>query len=152
MEKIDRFEGKYVFLSNFYPASATICDFMGIGYPTVEHYFQAMKSLDFAERVKIAAAPTPGAAKRMGRRVALRADWEEIKKDIMYRGLCMKFSDHELQEKLLATGNVYLEEGNQWHDTYWGVCDGVGRNQLGHLLMRVRKELQKHRRRLKKHS
>ena len=67
---IDSFEGEYAFLSNFYPSK--IYDFEGNEYPTVDHYFQAMKTMNPWERKKIAAAPTPGKAKQMGRRVNLR--------------------------------------------------------------------------------
>jgi predicted NAD-dependent protein-ADP-ribosyltransferase YbiA (DUF1768 family) len=52
-----------------------------------------------------------------------------------------KFSDPELRAKLLATGDEFLVEGNHWGDTYWGVCNGKGRNMLGSLLMKVREEI-----------
>ena len=42
---------------------------------------------------------------------------------------------------LIKTGNTELIEGNFWGDTFWGICDGVGENNLGKILMRVRKEL-----------
>lgn len=142
---IGAFDGEFAFLSNFYPSP--ISDEDGITYPTVEHYFQAMKSLDKSERFNIAIQPTPGKAKRRGRRVALRSDWEQIKEDVMYEALQKKFVDDPLKEKFLATGNEWLEEGNTWHDNYWGVChcdrcqDTIGQNHLGKLLMRVRTEL-----------
>lgn len=139
------FDGEFAFLSNFHPSS--IQDEDGIVYPTVEHYFQAMKTLDKAQRFNIAIQPTPGKAKRLGRQVELRKDWEQVKEQIMYEALRKKFAISELQEKLLATGNEYLEEGTTWHDNEWGVCtclkcqDIVGKNKLGKLLMRVRMEL-----------
>ena len=142
---IDVFDGEFAFLSNFY--SSPISDEDGIVYPTVEHYFQAMKSLDKSERFNIAIQPTPGKAKRCGRRVTLRPDWEQIKEDIMYEALQKKFADDLLKEKLLATNDEYLEEGTTWHDNEWGVChclkcqDIVGKNKLGKLLMRVREEI-----------
>lgn len=142
---IVEFDGDYAFLSNFYP-SAIYHD--GITYPTNEHFFQAMKTLDIETRKAIAAAPTPGAAKRMGRHVALRPDWEKIKVDVMRLGLMLKFTDAELAEKLLATGDEELVEGNWWHDNTWGNCHCTecsrkgGRNLLGMLLMELRKELQ----------
>lgn len=137
--KIDSFSGEYEFLSNFYPS--TVCDADGITYPTVEHYFQAMKTVYLPERQKIAAAPTPGKAKRMGRRVFLRSDWNAIKVEVMRQGLKQKFSDANLRKKLLATGDSELIEGNWWHDTFWGMCNGVGENHLGKLLMEIREEL-----------
>lgn len=142
---IVEFDGEHAFLSNFYP-STIYHD--GITYPTNEHFFQAMKTLDIETRKAIAAAPTPGAAKRMGRHVALRPDWEKIKVDVMRLGLMLKFTDAELAEKLLATGDEELVEGNWWHDNTWGNCHCTecsrkgGRNLLGMLLMELRKELQ----------
>ena len=34
-----------------------------------------------------------------------------------------------------------LVEGNTWGDKVWGVCDGVGENNLGKTLMRIRDAL-----------
>ena len=142
---ICEFENKYAFLSNFYASPFT---HDGIMYPTNEHFFQAMKTLDIDERKKIAAAETPGLAKRMGRNVQLRSDWEKIKVDIMMLGLHLKFKDPELAAKLIATGDEELVEGNWWCDQFWGSCNcskhirTPGRNVLGMLLMELRKELQ----------
>lgn len=141
MNKIDCFDGEYAFLSNFYDSPI---EKDGIVYPTNEHFFQAMKTLDNEERKKIAAAETPGKAKRMGRNVKLRPDWEQSKFQIMKEGLTLKFLCHkDLAEKLVATGDAWLIEGNWWGDTYWGVCNGVGHNMLGNLLMEIRGDLRK---------
>ncbi len=142
---IVEFDGEYAFLSNFYDSPIF---YESITYPTNEHFFQAMKTLDIETRKAIAAAPTPGAAKRMGRHVSLRPDWERVKVDVMRTGLMLKFTDAELAEKLLATGDEELVEGNWWHDNTWGNCHCTecsrkgGRNLLGMLLMELRKELQ----------
>lgn len=136
---IDQFKDEYFFLSNFYPSEIIIDN---ITFPTVEHYFQAMKTVNQSEIIKIADALTPGEAKRLGRRVHLRADWESIKDEVMLNGLRKKFSIPELKDKLLATKEEYLVEGNTWGDKYWGICDGEGENHLGILLMKVRKEIQ----------
>lgn len=142
---IVEFENEYAFLSNFYP-SPFIHD--GIEYPTVEHFFQAAKTLDIQERKAIAAAKTPGLAKRMGRSVQLRPDWEKVKVYYMELGLRLKFANKDLAEKLLATGDEELIEGNWWCDQTWGSCNcpkhirTPGRNLLGMLLMELRKELQ----------
>lgn len=135
---IDNFNKEFEFLSNFYPSEIKI---EGITFPTVEHAFQALKSLDITERVLIAAEPTPGRAKRAGRRVKLRPDWEEVKVNYMYECVKRKFEIPELKRKLLATGDAYLIEGNTWNDTFWGVCNGEGANMLGLTLMKVRSEL-----------
>ena len=140
---IDFFDGEYAFLSNFYNAS---CIFEDKFYPTVEHAFQAAKSLDQAERDWIAAAGSPGLAKRLGRRINLRPDWEKIKFDVMEECLRSKFADPVLKQKLLSTGDEELVEGNYWHDNTYGNCscekckDIVGRNMFGNILMKLRTE------------
>ena len=132
---INCFDGKWAFLSNFHDSEI---EFEGITYPTNEHFFQAMKTFDVDERRAIANCATPGQAKRMGRRVALRPDWEDVKEAVMLEGLCLKFADEQLADWLLETGDEELVEGNWWKDTTWGVCNGVGENKLGKLLMKVR--------------
>ncbi len=144
MKRISKFEDRFAFLSNFHPS--VICDEY-IFYPTVEHYFQAMKTLNPEMRKKIAAADTPGQAKRLGRQVELRPDWEEVKDDVMLEGLRLKFTIPSLREMLIETGSAELVEGNWWHDNTWGDCgcekcqDIPGQNRLGKLLMQVRKEV-----------
>lgn len=138
---INCFDGKWAFLSNFYWNEI---EHEGIVYPTNEHFFQAMKTLDSDERRQIANCLTPGQAKRMGRRVALRSDWESVKEDVMLLGLCLKFADEQLADWLLETGDEELVEGTTWHDNEWGNCSCPkctnieGKNKLGKLLMRVR--------------
>lgn len=145
---IDCFDKEWAFLSNFYESEI---EFDGITYPTNEHFFQAMKTLDEEERRAIANCRTPGQAKRMGRRVALRPDWENMKEDIMFLGLCLKFSDEQLADWLLETGDEELVEGTTWHDNEWGNCtcpkcaNIPGKNKLGKLLMRARAMLKEER-------
>lgn len=141
---IDCFDGEFAFLSNFYPSMITVD---GIVFPTVEHLFQAAKTVSLVEREKIAAAATPGQAKRLGRNVILCDNWEEIKDDVMLNALRLKFAILPLREKLLATGDEELIEGNTWHDNIWGNCSCdrckkiEGQNKLGKLLMQVREEI-----------
>ena len=136
---INRFIDEYEFLSNFYPSP--IYDDTGKEYPTVEHYFQAMKTFNPQKRELIRLAESPGKAKRIGRLVQLREDWENRKLDIMEKALIQKFQIPKLREKLLATGNEELIEGNFWNDTYWGICKGEGENHLGKLLMNIREKI-----------
>lgn len=137
--KIGEFQGEYRFLSNFWPAA---CEFEGVRYPSSEHAYQAAKTLDSAERRRIAALPTPSEAKRAGRALALRPDWETAKFDVMRACVRSKFAlNPDLAAKLLDTGDALLEEGNDWGDRTWGVVDGVGENRLGKILMDVRAEL-----------
>src|SRR4051812_48212595 len=145
--RIDRFDGTtYAFLSNFYASPVLIrADRHGlelIECATVEHAFQACKTLDPARRRLIAAAPTPAETKRRGRHTALRPDWEQIREQIMSRLIAQKFRPGgPLAARLLATGDAELVEGNHWGDRYWGVSEGIGQNRLGHLLMQRRAQL-----------
>ncbi len=145
--RIDRFDGtEYAFLSNFHPSPVVIrveqASPEQIACATVEHGFQACKALDPAERRRIAAAPTPAAAKRRGRRTRLRPDWEHARDEIMRALLAQKFRLGEpLGLRLLATAGAELIEGNTWGDRYRGVVDGVGQNRLGQLLIQRRAEL-----------
>lgn len=133
------FSGKWRFLSNFY---ASPVRYEGIEYTTVEHAFQAAKTLDHAQRRTVAAEATPGRAKRAGKRVPLREDWETVKFGVMRILVTLKFTTNpELAKKLLETGDRHLEEGNTWGDTIWGVCRGEGQNNLGKILMAVRSEI-----------
>lgn len=138
MTLITSFSGEHRFLSNFYPS---IIPFEGITFATVEHAYQAAKTLDFDARLRIAALATPGEAKKAGRELVLRPGWEAVKVDVMRRLLKRKFRHPELARLLLATGDEPLVEGNHWNDTFWGVCNGVGANHLGRLLMEVRRKL-----------
>ena len=135
---IDRFEGPYFFLSNFYPSEVR---HEADVYPTVEHAFQAAKTLDPSERAWVRDAQSPALAKRLGRKVALRSDWERIKVDIMRQLLLQKFESPELGLALRETAGHELIEGNTWNDRFWGVCRGRGQNHLGRLLMEIRARL-----------
>lgn len=139
---ISSFRGKYYFLSNFSDSRITI---NGHSFLNAEAAFHSFKDLSRQYEFKNL---DPSSAKRLGRRVRLRSDWEEIKDDIMYQVVKDKFTQNEiLRVKLLNTGDEYLEEDNVWHDNYWGVCqcvkcqDKIGKNKLGKILMRVREEL-----------
>lgn len=136
---IDDFRGRYFFLSNFSPSPIR---HGGILYPTVEHAYQAGKILDMEIRRALAIYPTPGDAKKMGRKLKMRDDWDEVKVPRMRTCLKKKFQDPSLRRKLLETGDQELIEGNTWGDTFWGVYRGKGKNMLGILLMEVRRDCQ----------
>lgn len=154
---IDQFRGRYEFLSNFYP---TPIHYDGITYPSAEHAYQAAKCLDGAPitgaalglrtlattglelKFAIAAEPSSGKAKRMGKLLPLRPDWDQVKTDIMLQIVTAKFKDEHLAAMLLATRPCILIEGNDWGDTYWGVDVAKGGlNMLGKVLMHVRGNL-----------
>lgn len=132
---INNFSGQYRFLSNFSPAMVALD---GVQYISVEHAYQAAKSFDAHYRMSIARCPTPTDARRLGRTVPLRSDWSDVKLAVMEHLLRQKFAQPFFHSKLMATGTAKLIEGNYWHDTFWGVCNGVGTNHLGRLLMLIR--------------
>lgn len=141
---INEFRGNYFFLSNFYDKPVT---YGGITYANNEAAFQAQKVLDDAIKQKFTNLE-PNEAKKLGRKVKLRPDWEEVKDDIMYQIVKAKFEQNpDLRRKLLATGNQELIEGNTWHDNHFGNCscpkcrNTKKENVLGKILMKVREEL-----------
>ena len=134
------FRGKYDFLSNMYAASF---EWDGRTYKNSEAAFQSAKSLD--PSVRDTFSDMAGVvAKREGRKVRLRGDWESAKDGIMEEVVRAKFAQNpELLRRLIDTGDMELVEGNRWHDTYWGVdlVSGDGENHLGIILMKIRAEL-----------
>lgn len=140
---IKEFRNNNYFLSNFFQEGNI--EINGFTFLNGEAAFHSFKDLS---KQSIFQTLTPSAAKRYGRQVRLRADWDSIKDDIMYQVTKAKFTQNEtLRKKLLNTGNKNLVEGNTWHDNYWGSCicpncqAKEGRNQLGKTLMKVRAEL-----------
>jgi len=143
-ETIDNFSGEYRWLSNF-ELSDNVNDYFimldGDKYRSVEHAYQAAKTLNILERWHIRAAITSGKAKRLGMTVTLRKNWDNIKLQVMYDCLIQKFSYPYFKELLIATHPKILIEGNTWGDTFYGVCNGIGQNNLGKLLMSIRENI-----------
>ncbi len=135
---IDSFRGDFGFLSNFHEATIYVD---GERYRSVEHAYQAYKTVDPWSRKLVREAKTPGQAKKLGQSVTLRSDWNDVKVNLMRQFVKKKFENPFLRPLLIATGNAQLIEGNTWNDTFWGVCRGVGENWLGKILMEVRDEL-----------
>ena len=135
---INSFDGEYRFLSNFYPCEVR---FEGYWYRSTEAAYQAAKTLDLHLRTQFVDLDA-GKAKRLGKTLQLRPDWETIKVDVMWALIQQKFAPGTaLAAQLLATGSAQLIEGNHWGDTFWGMCNGVGENWLGKLLMKQREYL-----------
>ena len=151
---INRFNGRFVFLSNFYPCEI---EYQGILYKSVEAYYVAMKvkndqtidgryytAADFRELIsKIESA---GKVKKLGQVIKVRSDWNEKRLEFMNWAVRQKFKDEQLKEMLISTGKEEIIEGNYWHDSWWGQCScekciGKGKNHLGKILMQVRDEL-----------
>ena len=114
---------------------------MGLRFPSVEHAFQAAKSLDPDIRWQFQYCRSAGEAKQRGKMIELRPDWEKVKIQVMTDLVRNKFQCPELKQKLLDTGYAHLEEGNNHGDRFWGTVKGQGRNELGKILMKVRDEL-----------
>lgn len=132
---IDTFKGDYFFLSNFYEAPVI---FDGIRYCNNEAAFQAQKCINAEDR-KAFSTMNPSEAKKAGRKVILRSDWEIVKVDLMYKIVKAKFAQNiDLALKLAATNNEELVEGNTWGDKIWGKVNGEGQNLLGKILMDIR--------------
>lgn len=136
---IASFQGEYRWLSNFWPCDIVVGD---LTFGSTEAAYQAAKCAkkDLAKHFQHL---SPGDAKRMGRGVTLRSDWEAVKLQVMEDLLRQKFSTPQMRGKLLATGDAELIEGNHWNDTFWGVCRGKGENNLGKLLMKIREDLRR---------
>jgi ribA/ribD-fused uncharacterized protein len=145
--RIDDFRGAYYFLSNFAPAQVTLD---GMQFPTVEHAYQAAKTVEPQERERILGASTPDLARKMGRKLSQRPDWPEVKVKVMQDLVAQKFDNRpDLAKLLLATGESELVEENTWHDNFWGDCqcsrcaEVAGQNWLGRILMEVRERLRR---------
>jgi len=114
-------------------------------WPTVEHYYQAMKfpqDPDWQESIR--SASTPARAKKMGldRAHPVRGDWDQIKERVMKKALMAKFRQNPgLLSLLQTTGDRPLMDVSPG-DLYWGAgTRGNGKNRLGALLAEVRTEM-----------
>lgn len=129
----------HAFLSNMALLDEPIV-YEDIEYKSVENFYQAMKTTDQSLRISQIDL-TPHESKKWGRRLPLRANWESIKRQVMWYALTQKFSQPRFAALMCALGDAVLVEGNYWHDTYWGVCKGVGENHLGKMLTEIKHKL-----------
>lgn len=138
--KVCGFCGLFRFLSNFFPCSIF---HEGLWYPSVEAAYQASKwpqnKRDEFTRI------TAGQSKRIGKKAPDfdKIKWDKNKVKLMSLLVLQKFENNpDLKAMLKATGDAYLEETNSWGDTFWGRNeDGEGENNLGKILMAVRKTI-----------
>ena len=140
MHDIKGFFGPYRWLSNFADCKIVLND---LEFPSTENAYQAAKFLaagDFAVPHLLTKCSAKE-AKAMGAKAPLVSDWNEFKIVIMTEVIDQKFNQSPYKELLLSTGNCYIEETNTWNDTFWGVCNGRGENNLGKLIMKKRENL-----------
>lgn len=138
IKHISSFTGEYRFLSNFWLCPVKLDE---IVYPSVEHAYQAAKTLSSEEREPFHRQPsiTSAESKKLGKKLTIRFDWEDIKLQVMEDLLVQKFAYPDLKEKLLQTKDFLLVECNWWGDQFWGVDSRKGGlNHLGKLLMKIR--------------
>lgn len=157
------FKNEKRFLSNMYPCLIKMDKKLQEKYPmfvfddeiygSSEHLYQALKSESFDYRESIRNIQEPTKTKTAARKLKtvddagffepfLREDWESVKDFAMKLVIELKFSQNkDLAEKLIDTGNDYIEERNDWNDLYWGTHLGVGQNKLGIILMDFRDSL-----------
>jgi N-glycosidase YbiA len=137
--KITTFRAQYWFLSNFFPCSV---EYEGQLYPHSEAAYQAAKCARDADKLLFTAPDLTGAhAKKLAKIIVVREDWDSIKLQVMEEILRLKFAQPMLKKLLQQTESLEIEEQNYWGDRYWGICQGVGENHLGKLLMKIRSEL-----------
>ncbi len=152
---IQTFRGEHDYLSNFYKAPVEI---FGIKGETNEHIFQAMKTVIDTERYWIMDSPSPFEAKKRGRLVTMRPDWNGIRRRVMLELNLAKYNQNpKLAAALVLSAPHTLVEGNYWGDAYWGAVPAVlghtdqltwkdeetgqvlvGDNWLGRILMMIR--------------
>lgn len=140
---IKEFQNEHRWLSNFYPCEI---EYEGIVYPTVEHFYVSMKTLDPNIRKYISTIESPGKAKRYGNKIDVRENWDDLKIQVMEYVINKKFNKPHFKELLLNTGDDIIVEGNRWHDNFYGSCQcdkcgNNGKNILGKLIMKTRKSL-----------
>lgn len=145
MRIIDGMFGKHRFLSNFHYEPVT---YEGMEYVATENAYQAAKTTNLKVRARFQTVE-PKEAKKMGSKKAgiimPRPDWDDVRIDVMRELQRQKFKPGtELSQRLLDTGDHVILENNWWKDRFWGVCDGVGENWMGILVMERREELRQH--------
>ena len=132
------FKDNLYFLSNMYPCSIT-ATYSGtrLTFSCVESAFQACKCMARASEFTTLDGYQ---AKKLGRQVSLRNDWDTMRIVIMELLVRAKFEQNPVLIKDLVRINGDIVEENTWNDTFWGVCNGVGENHLGEILTKLRDE------------
>ena len=134
------FSGKYRWLSNMFPEN--IVGFWGITFPSVENAYQAGKFLNSPNIVRKMANIPPIESKILAKTLEINTpEFHSRKVNLMKYLLEKKFRNEVLKKKLAHTCG-HIEETNTWGDTFWGCCpQGHGDNNLGEILMEIRRPL-----------
>ena len=157
------FKNEKRFLSNMYPCKIVFEEihkikgmfpdvpFDGLSYGSSEHIYMAMKSENPLWHKIIQAMEEPRETKKAARKqlqtgllfetedvFSFRSDWDDVKYEIMRAIVYLKFIQNKHLADQLITLDGYIEERNDWNDTYWGTCEDIGENNLGKILMEVR--------------
>lgn len=137
---IEQFTGQFANFSNFAPCEVEL---WGRKYPSVEHAFQSAKNNGEEWKVFCQTTSSAGKVKKAARQVELINTWEDLKVQVMQWLVWCKFQKEPFKSLLLSTGEQYIQEGNWWNDTFWGVNlkTGMGKNVLGYILMETRAAL-----------
>jgi ribA/ribD-fused uncharacterized protein len=139
-KKIAGFVADYRWLSNYFPCRV---EWEGRVYGSSEAAYHSGKypAADRDVFTRLEADP----ARKLSRvKPYDTAAWELRKVRTMREIIWAKFSQNpDLAQKLLATGDRYLEETNWWGEKIWGVYEGEGQNLLGIILMETRARLAK---------
>lgn len=140
-ERVCFYEQDFYVLSNF---SSFNLVWKGYAWPTSEHAYHGEKFTHVPFKMQILGAPSAHEAYQIAAKLKpqRRADWDEVKVDLMREILHAKVHQHAyVKKKLLATGDRELVE-NSWRDDFWGWGPNRdGQNMLGKLWMDVRAEL-----------
>mgnify|MGYP000154893838 CR=1 FL=1 len=135
------FQGEYRWLSNFEPCLIILDN---ITYKSVEHAYMSARNDSPEWKMFCQKTQPPGKIKIASKSITDKDNWKTLKLSVMAYCLQQKFSQEPFKTKLLNTGDCYIQEGNNWGDTFWGVClkTNKGENKLGHMIMNIRLDLQ----------
>lgn len=141
-DDITEFQGEYRWLSNFSPC---VIYLDGDEYKSVEHAYMSARSNNPEWKKFCQITKEPGVVKTNSKNIKDIDNWKDIKVSVMAKCLEQKFRQEPYRSKLIETGDRYIQEGNRWGDTFWGVDlkTGKGQNRLGHLIMNIRTDLLK---------
>lgn len=131
------FRGDYRWLSNFERCEIL---YKGIIYKSSEAAYQAQKTTNIKARY-IFSKLDARESKTLGKIINIRPDWDDVKLEVMEEICRIKFNLPQFKAKLIDTGEMEILESNHWGDKFWGVCDGVGENHLGKIIMKIREEI-----------